>query len=148
MPISKMKEKLKMPKFKFNPDGSLKLPERIIKKRETDDRIFKEEPSIRIIRKEISPVTPLKCALTIEASTKLANPEKIKSIFYSATGKFRHMAKLRIRELYKGKYIVTIISGQFRCSWCENFIEYLEKEMNAKIINWGSCLAYTKSGRY
>ena len=121
-------------KVEFNPDGSIKLPEKIIKQREDSDNIFRNEQSIRVIKNQVSSVTPLECELIIEASDKLPDPERIKSIYTRATGKFRHLAQLRIQKINDRKYVVTIISGQYRCSWCENFREYLEKEMNVKVM--------------
>jgi len=137
-----------MLKIDFNPDGSIKLPKRIIKEREDDDKIFRDEPSIRVTRNQISSITPLKCELTIEASNKLINPKRIKLIYNSASGKFKHMSQLSIQKIHNRKYVVRIISGRFRCSWCNNFRRYLKKEMNVKIINYGSCFDYTSSRKY
>lgn len=137
-----------MVKTEFNPDGSLKLPDNIVKKRKDDEKVFREEPAIRIVRDQISSITPLKCELTIEASDKLENPERIESVYNSARGKFEHKAQLSIQKINDKEYVVTIVSGQFRCSWCENFRRYLGEELNAKIINSGSCFYYTKSGTY
>ncbi|MGM5484235.1 MAG: hypothetical protein ACQER9_04955, partial [Nanobdellota archaeon] len=67
-------------KIEFNPDGSIKLPDSIRKRKEDDEKIFLEKPAIRIIRNQISSTTPLKCELKIQASEKLENPEKIDSI--------------------------------------------------------------------
>ena len=133
--------------MEFNPDGSLKLPDCILKKKEGDDEIFSNEPSIRITRHQISPETPLKCELIIEASDKLDNPEKIKDFYNTAISKFKHMADLSIKKINERKYSVIIISGQFRCSWCESFRRYL-KGMNVKIIEWGSCGDYTPSRQW
>lgn len=137
-----------MLKVEFNPDGSIKLPARLVKKKENEDKTFQDEPSIRIIRNQISTVTPLTCELLIQASDKLENFDKIETIFRQATGKFKHMANLCIRKIDNTHYSVKIISGIYRCSWCENFREYLGKEMNAKVINWGSCFDYTSSRKY
>lgn len=137
-----------MVSIEFNPDGSMKLPENIVKKREDDEKIFREEPSIRITRDQISQITPLKCELTIGASDKLKNPERIESFYNYAKSAFEHMAQLSIQKLSDKEYVVTIVSGQFRCSWCENFRKHLGKELNAKIINQGSCFYYTKAGKF
>lgn len=140
--------KLKMLEVEFNPDGSIKLPEIMVKKKEDDDKIFQDEPSIRIIRNQISTVTPLTCELQIQASDKLKNFDRVESIYKQATGKFRHMANLSIRKTNNREYTVKIISGRYRCSWCENFRKFIEKEMNVKVINWGSCFDYASSRKY
>ncbi len=135
-------------KVEFNPDGSIKLPEGVGKKKEDDDKTFENEKCIKIVRDQISSVTPLKCELRILASEKVENPEKIESIFKHATGKFRHLADLSIKKINNREYVVTIISGQFRCTWCEQFREFIGTEMDAKVINWGSCFNYTPSREY
>jgi len=130
----------------FNSDGSIKKIRVDAKKEEEDKEIFQNEPSIKITREQISLATPLKCELHIKASDKLEEPKKIKDFYDNATSKFRHMAKLSIKEKDEKTYVVTIISGQYRCSWCEDFRNYL-KGMNAKIINCGSCSKYEKFGK-
>jgi len=135
-------------KIEFNPDGSMKLPENLAKKKEDEDRVFQDEPSVRIIRNQISTVTPLTCELVIQASDKLDDFEKIESVFREATGRFRHMADLSIRKIGDREYTVKIISGMYRCSWCENFRRFIEREMKVKVINWGSCFDYSSSRKY
>lgn len=134
-----------MLKIEFNMDGSIKLPESMVKKKENDDKIFQDEPSIRLIINQISSVTPLTCELQIQASDKLENFDKIELIYNQATGKFRHMANLSIRKVNDKEYIVTIISGMYRCSWCKDFRTFIEKEMKVKVINWGSCFDFSSS---
>ncbi len=134
--------------FEFNPDGSLKVPESLAKEKEDNDKIFENEPCIRVIRDQVSSVTPLKCELTIEASDKLINFKRIEDLYDLATGKFKHAAKLSIQKINDKKYVVKIISGQFRCSWCEDFRKYLGEEMGVKVLNYGSCFFFTGSRKY
>jgi hypothetical protein len=136
-----------MENAEFNVDGSLKLPDRIIKKREDDEKIFKERPALKIQRNQTSPTTPLTCELIIEASEHIRNPDRILSLFNTATGKFRHLANLSIIKTDERKYLVKIVSGQFRCSWCRNFKVFLSEELVARIIDFGSCLEFTSSRR-
>ena len=131
--------------MEFNQDGSLKLPEEEIKRRENKKQIFQDESAIKITRFQISSTTPLNCELTLHASNKLKEPEKIKQIFEKAKGKFKHMSELSILKIDDKEYKVKIISGRFRCSWCENFRNFLEEELDTKIINQGSCLFYSSS---
>lgn len=115
----------------LNSDGNLKNT-----KKEEEKKLFQEQPCIKIIRRQISSSTPLRCKLKIQASKKLENPEKIESIFKEAKGKFRHMAEdLDIEESNNEEYIVNITSGMYRCEWCNNFRKFLGKELNVKVIN-------------
>jgi len=138
-------------KTEFNPDGSVKLPEwaeKGKKEKEEAEQIFQNEKAIKIDRVQISSETPLKCELIIQASNSLENPERIKSIYEQATGKFRHMATLYITKINDREYKVTIISGMYRCSWCDNFVRFLEEEMKVKVINWENCFIYSSSRKY
>jgi len=137
-----------MSKLEFDKEGKIKLPRIIVEEQKENERIFKEESSIRITRNQISNTTPIKCKLIIEASKRLKNPERIISIFNKAKGKFRHMAELSIEQIDNKKYVVLIVSGMFRCSWCENFRKFLKEEMKIKVINKGSCSDFTKARKY
>jgi len=76
---------------------------------------------------------------------KLENPKKIKSIYNSIENKF-NIEGLSFKELDDRRYVVTILSGWKRCSWCESFRKLLSKEV--KIINEGYCSNFTKAKKY
>jgi hypothetical protein len=135
-----------MTKVEFNPDGSIKLPGKV-KNKVNVESIFRNHPAISVRRRQISTYNPLRCELIIKASDKVTNPSRIESLFNSARGKFKHMSQLSIRERNPHEYVVKIVSGSFRCSWCEKFRLYLGKEMNVKLIQEGTCLSYMKAGR-
>ena len=137
-------------KLEFNPDGSMKLPESMVKKKEDEDKIFQDEPCVRIIRDQISTVTPLTCELLIQASDKLDNFDKIEYIFETSKERVVHGvgADLSIKKINNKEYVVKIISGAYRCSWCENFRKGIERSMKVKVINWGSCFDYSSSRKY
>ncbi|MCK4669798.1 MAG: hypothetical protein KAT43_01250 [Nanoarchaeota archaeon] len=137
-----------MIKAEYDEEGNLKLPESILKRREEEEKIFNTEPSIKITKNQISQETPLECELLIQASKKLLNPERIESIFKKAIWRFKHMAKLSITKINDQEYKVKIISGQFRCGWCEQFRAFLGEELKTKVIPRGSCSSYTSFGKY
>ena len=128
-----------MNKIEFNPDGSIKLPDRMINKRKQEDEVFESRPAIRITRDQVSYVTPLKCELSIEASPLLGNPQRIKALFEYAEERFRHEANLSITKEHEKKYVITIISGKFRCTWCQTFRNYLQNSLDCRMIQKGSC---------
>ncbi|MBU2637671.1 MAG: hypothetical protein KJ955_01740 [Nanoarchaeota archaeon] len=132
-------------KVEFNEDGSIKLPELITKQKEENKKIFQNEPSIKIIRNQISSVRPLDCELKLHASDKLGNFEMIGGLFREAEGKFRHMANLSIKRVDGKMFIIRIISGQYRCDWCHKFRELLKNEFDSRVIDEGSCLEYISS---
>jgi hypothetical protein len=135
-------------KMEFNPDGSIKLPEGMAKKKEDDEKIFQNEPCVRVIIDEISTVTPLTCELTIQASDKVNNFDKIEYIFETSKERSMNESGLSIKKITNREYVVKIVSGKDRCSWCENFRNGIERSMGVKVINWGSCFAYSSSRKY
>lgn len=134
-----------MGEMEFNDDGSLKVPEGRVKELVDDEKIFKNEPSIIITKNQISMENPARCELIIELSKNVEKPERIKGVFNLCTGKFKHMAQLVMSDVKENKYKVSIVSGQYRCSWCTNFMDFIAKEMDVKILGRGSCLSYVKA---
>ena len=52
------------------------------------------------------------------------------------------------KKVNKDEYKVKIVSGKYRCSWCEQFRNLLKKETKAKLIIEGSCFSYSPSRKY
>ena len=124
-------------KVEFNPDGSIKVPESILKQKQEQETQFNEEAVIRIIRRPIS-TGPLVDELEILISPNVKDPERVESVYKRATGLFKHMAQLRISKKSEREYVILIESGQYRDSWIQNFKQYLENQMKVKIQYWGS----------
>lgn len=130
--------------LEFNCDGSLKVPNGFVKKLVDSDEVFKDDKAIRIVKKMVSCVNPLKCELLISCSNKFEEVGVVEKLFRSATGKFRHMAQLSFNKVNSYEFKVSIVSGQYRCSWCENFINYLGEKTDCKIIDETSCMSFSK----
>lgn len=121
----------------FNPDGSIKLPARMLKQDQENNAIFASKPSFRIIRHQISTITPLTCELSIEASSHL-NPNIIEQSFNEAKGNFKNDSTLTLSKSFDA-HVVRIVSGFNRCTWCNNFITHLSDRANARIIRTDKC---------
>lgn len=131
--------------MKFNEDGSLKLPEGVVKRKDDNEQIFLSEPAIKVVRDMVSMETPLKCVLRLECNDKVPDFERVDELFTAATGKFRHMSDLRISKVDDKNFDVAIVSGQYRCSWCDDFLNFIKSEMGLKMIDETSCMSYTNS---
>jgi hypothetical protein len=93
----------------FNTDGSLKLPARMTRQKTEDDDVFSTKPSFKIVRQQISTVTPLMCEVTIEPSKLIANPDIVVSAFNEASANFKNESELSIVKREDG-YTVKIVS--------------------------------------
>ncbi|HME86894.1 MAG TPA: hypothetical protein VKE88_00595 [Candidatus Nanoarchaeia archaeon] len=127
----------------FNPDGSIKLPSRMLKQAEENNTVFESRPSFRILRNQTSTITPLTCELTIETSKHL-DPSVVERVFNQTKENFRTDAGLSITQ-FEGKHIVKIVSGFNRCNWCHAFLNNLSDTANARIIRTDRCDDKTKN---
>lgn len=134
-------------RVEFNPDGSIKLPEKIQRYKEEAAKRFEQGRVIRIIRRAISD-SPLIDELHILVSPHIENPQQIPSLFYKAAGMFKHMAQLTISKINEREYVIKIISGSHRDSWITNFKSFLSEKMNASIQYVGSAYDFRRGKRW
>jgi len=130
-------------KAEFNSDGSIKLPKINPNLNEEEEKEFRENRVIRFIRRPISD-SPLIDELDIFISEKVENPDTVDALFRAATGRFRHMAQLRLTKIEERHFKVRIVSGQYRDSWVHNFRDFLGVHMKAKIQYWGGIYDFRK----
>jgi hypothetical protein len=122
-----------------------KFLKRKSKIQEKNKQLFEMTPSVKIIRDQISNKTPLECVLNIEMSKLVRNPERIIPIYAHAESSYKHGGEISFRKIEDRKYSITIISGKYRCSWCQNFRKYIEKNMRINLIDLGTCSSFIKS---
>ena len=115
------------------------------KREEKEKLLLSQGFGIKITRDQTSTRTPLECDLYIEISKNIRNPERIVSIYNYAKENYKHGSEIYYKKVDENEYIVKIISGKYRCSWCENFRRDLEKKYNTPVMNRGQCLAYSRS---
>ncbi len=114
---------------------------------EKNKKLFENTPSVKITRDQISNKTPLECTLTIEISKYVKNPEKINTIYQYVESKYKHGGEISFRKIGDRKYLITIVSGKYRCSWCQYLRKNIEKNMWANLIDVGTCSSFIKSER-
>ena len=115
---------------------------------EKNKKLIENTPSIQITRNQTSTETPLKCVLTIELSKFVRNPERIIQIYEYVESNYRHGAEISLKKIDNRLYSICIVSGKYRCSWCENFRKYVKKNMNLNLIETGACSSFNKSEGY
>ena len=126
-------------KIEFNADGSIKLPGKLQEKKEQQDSNFQDRAVIRITKCKVSASTPLKCELTITASDKVTNPKIISYLFQECSRNFTGGADLSIRQTNDREYVISIISGYKRCTWCNQFMDYIRDETDFAFQVKGYC---------
>ncbi|MFH1439956.1 MAG: hypothetical protein ABIG89_05285 [Candidatus Woesearchaeota archaeon] len=126
-------------KIEFNSDGSIKLPGQMQEKKDKDNSDFNNRSAIRITKSKVSASTPLRCELTITASDKVTNPKIISFLFNECSKNFTGGAELSIRQINEREYVVSIVSGYKRCTWCNLFLDYIRDETNFAFQVKGYC---------
>lgn len=132
--------------FQFNPDGSIKLPEKFAKqKQELQDRMNNTR-CITVNREIISTWSPKKCKLNIKLSG-FVNPDMIDNAYRF----FREQSQtpMKLNKLNSLEYNLEIGTDFKRCSDCNAFISRLRNTLNGHVIdNLGTCTFKRKEFSY
>jgi len=104
---------------------------------EGNENAWREGPSIKVTREQISRTTPLKCNLILELNNQIPNPRKIQLMFNDVLRQFSSLNEnVDIQSIERG-YKISIVSGFRRCAFCNAFRNRLKED--ARIIDLGSC---------
>ncbi|MFH1064704.1 MAG: hypothetical protein V1729_06480 [Candidatus Woesearchaeota archaeon] len=125
--------------IEFNPDGSIKLPTKMASRRIAQDNTFDNYPCVRVTRDQISHSTPLKCDLIVDVSPKFMYPNRIETMYEFARDRFPHEANMKMVKEGNRRYVISIISGRLRCSWCQAFRNHLQNNLECRFLQGGSC---------
>ncbi|MBN1793250.1 hypothetical protein JW826_06215 [Candidatus Woesearchaeota archaeon] len=122
----------------FNPDGSLKLPESLAKRKSENEQKMKSSRCIKV-RKEIASFTaPKKCILKITLSQAIHDHRFIETIY----NELKEDAKtpLKLTKTGEQEYEVEVGSDFKRCSECTSLIgRYREFLYGNLIEEKGNC---------
>ena len=131
-------ERGKFKMIEFNPDGSIKLPERLAKQKQEEEYKLKKERCILIKREVISGISPKKCALHIRISEAFAGNSFIDEVykyFNSSSQVPSKLIKINDRE-----FDVEIGTCFSRCRDCSSLVSRFREYLDGNIIeNKGSC---------
>ena len=129
--------------MEFNPDGSIKLPERIAKKKQEDRINLNSRRCIKVEREAVSFTAPKKCVLHITLSEVFQDNRFVENIY----GFFRETAAVpaKIKKIDEKHFDVEIGTDFRRCSDCNSLVNRYREFLDGNIIEEkGSC---TSEGR-
>lgn len=122
----------------FNPDGSIKLPERFAKKKSDDEGRMKNVKCMKIKREVTSFSAPKQCKLNITISDAVTDNRFVENI-YSYFSRAASVPTL-IEKLDEKNFIVTIETDFKRCTDCNSLIRQYHEFLSGNIIeDKGSC---------
>lgn len=120
----------------FNPDGSIKLPEKVAKARQQDENRFLNTPCIKLTKEVVSTYAPKKCKLTIELSPRMMRNDFIQNIYTFFS--FQSETPTKLQKVNERLFTVEIGSSFRRCSECTTLVgryrEYNDGNMIMKKV--------------
>jgi hypothetical protein len=122
----------------FNPDGSLKLPDSIIRAREENEQRMKMNKCIRLKKEVVSFTAPKKCSLRIRLSEALKDARFIETIH--SEFKNNSSTPTKLTRLSEKEFEIEIGSDFKRCSDCTRLIGNYKEFLYGNLIEEkGSC---------
>ena len=124
--------------IEFNPDGSLKLPDALVKKKQENLRKLKNQRCIKIRKVVVSFVAPKKCVLKITLSDFFKDDKFIYTIY----GYFKDKASVpsSLKKINDKEFEVEIGSDFKRCTDCSSLVNKYREFLDGNIIEEkGSC---------
>jgi hypothetical protein len=124
--------------MEFNPDGSIKLPDNMTKKKEENKEKLKKQRCICIKRKVVNYSAPKKCVLEITLSDALPNNIFISTIY----NYFKEKAEVphKLTKINEKQFEIEIGTDFRRCSDCNHLISEYRQFFEGNIIEEkGSC---------
>ncbi|MBW2986293.1 hypothetical protein KY333_02895 [Candidatus Woesearchaeota archaeon] len=132
--------------IEFNPDGSIKIPEAIIKNQEKKELKLKKERCI-LVKKELVDFKPKKCVLHIRLSDAFTDNSFISNIFKDFQKHSEVPAKLI--QITEKEFDVEIGTDFRRCRDCTTLIRRLREYLSGNIIeDKGSCTLKERNFAY
>ena len=123
---------------KFNPDGSIKLPEQFARNKEENKEKLKLRKCIKIKKEIVSFSAPKKCILHIILSDVILDNRFIETIY----GYFKDRASVPsiIKRINEKQFDVEIGTDFRRCTDCNSLINEYREFLDGEVIDEkGSC---------
>jgi hypothetical protein len=120
----------------FNPDGSLKLPESVLRQKEANRQRMASQRCMRVKREIISHSAPKKCVLSITLSDAIRDSRFIQTIL----GQCNFKTPMKARPSDGNGFEIEIGTDFFRCSECSSLIGQYKEFLDGNLIDEkGSC---------
>ncbi|MBT3985474.1 hypothetical protein HOD38_05260 [archaeon] len=124
--------------MEFNPDGSMKLPEHMNRKKEENKEKLKKQRCICVKREVVNFSAPKKCVLQITLSEALSDNRFIETIY----NYFKEKATVphKLTKINEKQFEVEIGTDFKRCSDCNHLISEYRQFFGGNIIDEkGTC---------
>ncbi len=124
--------------YEFNPDGSIKLPDHVVKKKEKEGHRLQNQMCILIKREVVNDKSPKKCMLHIKLSERFTDNRFIDTVFKYFNDSSEVPSKLM--KLNDKEFDVEIGTCFSRCRDCNSLVSRYRDHLDGDVIdNKGSC---------
>lgn len=123
--------------LQFNPDGSIKLPEKMANSMSRKQDKMRNERAITLRKEIVCKTSPKKCMLTLMLSDKIEDNRFVETIYNQTSERFETPTKLN--KLNKREITIEIGTNFRRCSECTKLINEYREFINGNFFeeNWG-----------
>lgn len=124
--------------IEFNPDGSIKLPEHVAKKKASDDYKMQKGQCIKYRKDIVSERAPKKCQIMLTLSEAIIDERFVLTIHKRFSNRVETPTK--IEQLSDNEFKVEIGTDFRRCSDCQSFIGEIREFLYGNMIEEsGTC---------
>jgi hypothetical protein len=116
----------------FNPDGSIKLPDHLVRKKEKNKERLKRQRCILVKRNVVSFTSPKKCSLQISLSDAISDNRFIETIY----NYFKENARVpnKLVKVSEKQFEIEIGTDFRRCSDCNSLINRYREFLEGNLI--------------
>ncbi|MBW2977919.1 hypothetical protein KY331_03680 [Candidatus Woesearchaeota archaeon] len=124
--------------IEFNPDGSVKLPERLVKKKQEDSAKLKTQRCIKVKKAVVNFTAPKKCVLHITLSDFINDNRFVENIY--SFFKQNAAVPTKITKIDEKNFDVEVGTDFRRCSDCTSLVNRYREFLDGNLIEEkGSC---------
>lgn len=126
--------------IEFNPDGSLKLPDALMRRKNEDLDRMRTQRCVKISRNVVSTYAPKKCVLHITLSNAISDNRFVMTLYAYFNQKATTPNVLR--KIDDKNFEVEIGSDFRRCSDCTSLISRYREFLNGNVIEEKSSCSF------
>tara|TARA_Y100000034_G_scaffold131859_1_gene193526 strand:- start:440 stop:865 length:426 start_codon:yes stop_codon:yes gene_type:complete len=124
--------------FKFNPDGSIKLPSGMQKEKDLEKSRLENQRCIKVRKDVVNTFSPKSCKLSINLSNKFTDNKFIENIY----NQFRVSSQTptKLKEISEKEFEVEVGTNFSRCKDCCNLVNRYREFLDGGVIeDKGTC---------
>ncbi|MAE43068.1 hypothetical protein CMO93_04805 [Candidatus Woesearchaeota archaeon] len=124
--------------IEFNPDGSIKLPDKILKQKRGNEFRMKNGLCVTIKKEVVNDRSPKKCILSVKLSEKFTDDSFVTKVYSQFMNASEVPSKLSKKD--KGEFEVEVGTCFSRCKDCTKLVNNFREFLDGNVIEiQGSC---------